>query len=126
MLFNIFALTICFFTIIVAFIRNVNLLSPIFLTAVPWFFVFLTGIFVYDDFYPIADDAKLSWFIWYSISVIIFFILSIKNKVVNLEIKTKKLVKQRYKVIILWENDYMKDKENRINILQKIIDEEKI
>ena len=82
MLFNLFALTICFFTIIVLFIRNVNLLSPIFLTAVPWFLVFLTGIFVYDDFYPIADDAKLSWFIWYSISVMIFFILSVKNKIV--------------------------------------------
>ena len=42
------------------------------------------------------------------------------------KIRTEKLVKQGYKVIILWENDYMKDKENRINILQKIIDEEKI
>ena len=106
MLFNLFALTICFFTIIVLFIRNVNLLSPIFLTAVPWFLVFLTGIFVYDDFYPIADDAKLSWFIWYSISVMIFFILSVKNKVTNLETRKFRIIRFNYiyilVLLILW------------------------
>lgn len=106
MLFNVFALTICFFTIVIAFFRNINLLSPIFLTAVPWFLVFLTGIFVYNDFYPITEEAKMAWVIWYFITITIFFIFSLENNVANTDVTEIKVIEFNYiyilVLLILW------------------------
>ena len=54
---------------------KIDYLSPFSLNVICWFIVFLVGLFVGDEFYPLTSEIFSKYIIWYAILSIIFFIM---------------------------------------------------
>lgn len=79
MVYHLCALAVIIFVAFLGVQRKSALYSPLFINIFSWLVVFVSGLFFYQDFYPITDNVFIAWLCWFSITSFFFFILQPKG-----------------------------------------------
>lgn len=81
-----------FFLFFILTSGKVDYFSPLSLHVVSWFFVFFTGLFVGNQFYPLTNDIFYSFIIWFctlTISFLLMYLYQGKARVLNYNYELK-------------------------------------
>ena len=81
--------TIIVFVFIAMKTNRISFYSPLGISSIVWFSVFIIGLFCYKSYFPITLFSISAWFIWYTITSILF--LSIYPKQIK--------IRQNYELI---------------------------
>ena len=75
MLYVTFGLLIILFFLLFGWVLKLSVFSPLILNSVGWLAAFVSGIFFYDQYYPITTEVFVAWVIWFTIVSILFVLL---------------------------------------------------
>jgi len=74
MAYQLYALLIIFLVLSLAVVRRFSIYSPLVISSIVWFFVFIVGLFFNDRFYPLTDKVFIAWLIWFLVSGAFYFV----------------------------------------------------
>lgn len=97
-------LIITFFPIFLILITGkINYFSPLMIHCISWFAVFLTGVFISKDFFPIKLNIFIIFLVWYFPIVLILLILQIshKQKIKENHKNSNYIIKKQFFLIII-------------------------
>lgn len=73
MFYQLCALALIALVLGLAAVRRFSMYSPLMISALIWFVVFVAGLIFEERFYPLQEKAFIAWLIWFMVTSMIFF-----------------------------------------------------